>query len=110
MFHPAQTNMEALERLSQSFRLSMKKKNILPVNPWKAKKTEAWLAKMGARMQPGCRRFDPYYGKQDKNFVNFKVFCPTPKIRIRGEKGGFFMRVEIPWDLADKILTLGFLP
>jgi hypothetical protein len=66
---------------------------------------------MGARMKPGSRHYDVFRGQVDcANFVNFKVHCPQPNVRIRGERGGLFMRVEIPWDLADKILMLGYLP
>lgn len=110
-FHPAQTNKEALERLSEAFRLSMQKKKILPVNPWKAKRAEGWLRSMGAKMEPGANNYDPSFGLQDhKNFVNFKVYCQLSKRRIKGIRGSCFMRIQIPWDLADKILTLGFFP
>ena len=105
----------AIERhhivLGEIFAAKMLERRVMPKNPWAATKAEKWLAKMGARMKPGSRHFDPFGGRSDcANFVNFKVHCPKPKVRIRGERGGLFMRVEIPWDLADKILMLGYLP
>jgi hypothetical protein len=110
-FHPVQTNAEALEKIALAFRYRMSLKGILPKNPWKAKRVHEWLARMGARMKPGSFRFDPHMGCVDcANYVNFKVFCPPSKNKIRGEKSLFFMRVEIPWELADKVLTLGYLP
>jgi len=110
-YHPAQGNTELRNKISDAFRLRMEQKGVLPKNPWKAKRTEAWLAKMGARMKPGSRRFDPYSGVNDcANFLNFVVYCLPSKNKIRHERGGQFMRIEIPWDLADKILVLGHFP
>lgn len=109
-YHPAQANPELRNKISDAFRFRMEQKGVLPKNPWKCKRTEEWLAKMGARMKPGSRRFDPYKGVVDcANFLNFIVYCPTSKYKIRSERGGQFMRIEIPWDLADKILVLGSL-
>ena len=110
-YHPAQANTELKNRIFDAFRFRMEQKGVLPKNPWKAKRTEAWLAKMGARMKPGSHRFDPYKGVVDcANFLNFIVHCPPSKNKKRHEKGGQFMRIEIPWDLADKILVLGHFP
>jgi hypothetical protein len=65
---------------------------------------------MGARMKPGSRRFDPYKGLvYCETFLNFIVDCPPSKNRIEGQRGGHFMRIEIPWELADKVLVLGRL-
>jgi hypothetical protein len=115
-FHPVQHNVAALEKIAEIFEVKMRERGILPKNPWKAKRVHEWLARMGARMKPGSRRFDPHMGCADcSNFVNFKVHCDPPKPRnprarrlLRGEVA--FMRVEIPWDLADKVLALGYLP
>jgi len=110
-FHPVQHDVRALGKIAEIFQVKMREKGILPKNPWRAKRADAWLARMGARMKPGCRRFDPHMGCVDcSNFVNFKVNCPPTKARVRGIRGGHFMRVEIPWELADRILTLGYLP
>lgn len=110
-FHPVQTNVDALEKIAKIFRDKMDTLGILPKDPWRAKKAEAWLVKMGARMKPGNRHYDVFRGIVDcSNFVNFKVSCPPAKTRIRGERGTHFMRIEIPHDLADKVLTLGYLP
>jgi hypothetical protein len=110
-FHPVQHDVRALGKIAEVFEVKMREKGILPKNPWKAKRSEAWLARMGARMKPGCRRFDPHMGCVDcSNYVNFKVFCPPSKNKIRGERSTFFMRVEIPWELADRVLALGYLP
>jgi hypothetical protein len=115
-FHPVQHNVVALEKIAEIFVVKMREKGILPKNPRKAKRVHEWLSKMGARMKPGSRHYDVFRGQVDcSNFVNFKVHCDPPKPRnprsrrlVRGEVA--FMRVEIPWDLADKILTLGYLP
>ena len=113
-FHYAQHDLIVLGKLATIFRESMLRRRILPTNPWKAKKVDAWLAKMGARMRPGGRHYDTFRGQVDcANFVNFKVECIQPKCRISGGmyKLGepYFMRIEIPWELADKVLTLGFI-
>ena len=112
-FHPLQTNAEALEKIAEVFQAKMREKGILPKNPWKAKRVDAWLASMGARMKPGNRHYDSWRGQVDcSNFVNFKVHCDTPKrgswSLLRAEAA--FMRIEISHDLADKILALGYLP
>jgi hypothetical protein len=110
-FHPVQTNECALKKISKIFRECMDEKGVLPKNPWKCKRVHEWLAKMGARMKPGSHRFDPDRGTQDcARFLNFIVQCIPSKNRIRGSRGGHFMRIEIPWDLADRILVLGYLP
>jgi len=108
-FHPAQSHPESLELLKKTFREAMEKRKILPKNPWKAKRVQTWLAKMGARMDPGSDWFRP--GQPDcKNYVNFQVDCNQSKLKIKGRRGWRFMRIEIPHDLADKILALGYLP
>lgn len=110
-FHHAQSNLKVLGRIAEVFKERMEQKGLLPRNPWRAKRVHDWLATMGARMKPGSRRFDPDRGLVDcENFLNFQVSCPPAKTRIRGERGTHFMRIEIPWELADKILVLGHLP
>lgn len=122
-FHPLQGKKESMDRLSEIFRDSMEKRGILPKNPWKAKRLADWLAKMGARFHPGSHHIRAYQ-VDSANFVNFKVDCPrsqfsrkiTPwatKIvqrKINGRRESRFVCIEIPWDLADKVLTLGCLP
>ena len=116
-FHPAQHNSEALEKIAEIFRESMEKHGVLPKNPWKAKRLEAWLGKMEARFHPGSHHIRAYR-VDGANFVNFKVDCPAMarvgrlKLppRIRGRRETRWVCVEIPWDLADKVLTLGYLP
>lgn len=115
-FHPIQTNRESLDKLSAIFRASMEKRGILPKNPWKAKRLAAWLAKMGAKFHPGSHHYR--FGKVDSaNYVNFKVDCPRfegykpyKQPRINGYRGGCYVHIEIPWELADKALMLGFVP
>ena len=110
-FHPVQTNVKTIEKISSAFKKSMEDKGLLPKNPWRAKRVHEWLAKMGAKMSPASRRFDPHWGCVDcSRYVNFIVNCPPSKNRVRGMRGGHFMRLEIPWELADKILVLGYLP
>jgi len=110
-YHPVQANQEALKKMSEAFQARMLENKVLPVNPFKAKKAERWLARMGARMKPGSFRFDPYKGVcETGKYVNFLVYCKASKVRIKNMRTIWFMRVEIPHDLADKILTLGYLP
>ncbi|NBT36390.1 MAG: hypothetical protein EBT03_12795, partial [Betaproteobacteria bacterium] len=103
-------NTEALEKIAEIFETKMRERGILPKNPWKAKRTDAWLARMGARMKPGSMHESPWGRPDCANYVNFKVECPHSDMRIRGRRGWRYMRVEIPWELADKILALGYLP
>jgi hypothetical protein len=118
-FHPVQHNLKALDKISTIFRDRMVEMDILPVNPWKATRVQKWLDKMGARMKPGSRHYNVFRGQVDcSNFVNFKVKCQPRKQRVPGGLGSpryrmieaSFMRIEIPWELADKVLTLGYLP
>lgn len=116
-FHHAQHNLDALKKIGDIFQGKMLERGILPVNPWKAKRVHKWLASMGARMKPGSRHYDSYRGREDcSNFLNFKVECHRRKERVKGFPPGYkmgescFMRIEIPWELADKVLTLGYLP
>jgi hypothetical protein len=116
-FHPVQHDVRALEKIALAFSDRMLLKGILPKNPWKAKRVHEWLARMGARMRPGDRHYDCFRGQVDcSNYVNFKVECIRPKWRVPGglrrykEGEPAFMRIEIPWELADKILALGYLP
>ena len=107
--------------LSESFRASMERSKVLPVNPWKAKRLERWLAKMGAKFEPETHNYRSLYRVDTQNYVNFKVECPSPRPsgkgrrprlhpRIRGRNELRLVRIEIPWELADKILTLGYFP
>jgi len=119
--HPVQTDQKTLEKLAAIFRESMEKHGVLPKNPWKAKRLETWLGKMGARFHPGSHNIR-LYRVDAANFVNFKVDCPAVarkkdkfgrlKLppRIRGRRESRWVCVEIPWELADKVLTLGYLP
>ena len=100
-YHPAQHSQELLEKIEMAFRAAMEKRGLLPTNPWKAKRVQDWLASMGARMNPGSHRFDPHRGCVDcDNFVNFRVTCKVPKVRIRGSRLTAFMRIEIPWEIG----------
>jgi hypothetical protein len=117
-FHPVQHDVRALGKIAKIFRSKMNELDILPKDPWRAKKVEAWLARMGARMKPGSRHYDCFRGREDcSNFVNFKVTCHPRKYRVPSGSPHHryrldepaFMRVEIPWELADKVLALGYL-
>jgi hypothetical protein len=111
-YHPFQTNKEVLDKLSKVFREAMTKKGILPKNPWKAVRVRRWLEKMGGRMKPGSFHRQPVLERPDTlNFVNFEVPCERSNTRIMGYRNDHrFMRVEIPHELAEKIMLLGFLP
>jgi hypothetical protein len=109
-YHPAQSNPEAIRKIVEAFHKAMEKRKLLPKNPWRAKRTEAWLAKMGARMQPGDMGMSPWKRLENDKFFNFRIECPPSKTRIRGRRGHRFMRIEIPHELADRILVLGYLP
>lgn len=117
-FHPIQGDDKALEKLRRAFKAAMEKRGILPKNPWRAKRLEAWLARMGAKMDPGSMHIRNYERPDTKNFVNFIVYCPQPNPkkgkqlppRIKGHRESRFMRIQIPWELADKVLVLGYLP
>ena len=102
--HPVQHNAELRNKISDAFRVRMETCGVLPKNPWKCKKTEEWLAKLGARMKPNSKYFRPSQPVETANFLNFIVDCKWSKNKIRGEIGTLSMRIEIPWDLADKVL------
>lgn len=109
--HPFQTNEEVIEKLRGIFWRKMRDKKILPKNPWKASRTHKWLAKMGCRMKPGSGHYRPFERPDHSNFINFEVPCEQSNTRIKGYKNDYrFMRVEIPHELAEKIMLLGFLP
>ena len=105
-----------MNKLSRIFHDAMERRAVLPKDPWRAKRLAAWLEEMGARFHPGSfnRRI---WGSplEPSNFVNFRVMCPQivrkGRIsRIRGTRETRFVHIEIPWELADKILALGYLP
>lgn len=119
-FHPVQTDTKSLERLSSIFRESMERHKVLPVNPWKAKRLERWLAGMGARFRPESHNYRLLYRVETSDYVNFKVQCPSPKPSGRGRRPRLipkingrnevrWVRIEIPWELADRILALGYM-
>lgn len=117
-YHPIQGDQEKLKKISELFKQSMDNKKVRPVNPWKAKRLETWLGKMGARFQPETFSYRPYR-LDTQNYVNFKVECHGPRgsgrifarrRKIRGRDEARWVRIEIPWELADKILVLGYLP
>lgn len=116
-FHPVQTEPKTLEKLAEIFRESMERHGVLPKNPWKAKRLEAWLSKMGARFWPGSHHIR--WSEVDcSKYVNFKVYCPMLEPRnggrlapkINGYREERYVHIEIPWELADKVLVLGHLP
>lgn len=118
-FHPVQADPEKLSLLSEVFRAGMERRKVLPVNPWKAKKLERWLAKMGSKFEPETFNYRSLYRVDTQNYVNFRVECPRPKAipgifrrrpKIRGRDEVRWVRIEIPWELADKVLVLGHLP
>lgn len=104
-----------MNKLSRIFHDAMERRGILPKDPWRAKRLEAWLAGMGGRFHPGSfdrREWSPI---DTHNFVNFRIRCPQivrkGRIsRIRGNRATRYVHIEIPWSLADKILMMGFLP
>lgn len=109
---------EKLRQIAELFRKSMEKSRVLPVNPWKAKRLERWLSRMGAKFEPETHNYRSLIRVDTKNYVNFKVDCPPPKAspkkvfarKIKGRRELRWVRIEIPWELADKILILGYLP
>ena len=109
-FHPAQGDQNNLQKIAQIFRTSMERHEVLPVNPWKAKRLERWLARMGARFQPETHNYRSLTRVDTQNYVNFKVPCPLYYKRIKGRREARWVRIEIPWELADKVLALGHLP
>lgn len=117
-FHPIQMDPGKLRFLSDLFRSSMERHKVLPVNPWKAKRLERWLQKMGARFEPETFNYRSLNRVDTQNYVNFKVNCRGPKVvagrvfapKIMGRNEFRWVRIEIPWGLADKILTLRHLP
>jgi len=111
-YHPAQHNTELRNKISDAFRVRMEDKGVLPKNPWKCKKTEEWLARLGARMNPFSKYYRSSRPVETANFLNFIVECKPIKNKIRtqggivvGPRECVSMRIEIPWDLADKILS-----
>lgn len=115
-YHPFQADQEKLKVLSKAFEASMMKQGVLPKNPWRAKRLAAWLLKMGARFHPGSSHYRTYQ-LDSANYVNFGVNCPKfegykpyKQPRIKGYRGRCYVRIEIPWELADKIVILGYLP
>jgi len=115
-WHPLQAHEESMNKLSKIFHDAMERHGILPKDPWRAKRLGAWLKEMGSRFHPGSfSRRDWSCPIDTHNFVNFRVRCPQivrkGRIsRIRGSRETRFVHIEIPWELADKILVLGYLP
>lgn len=104
-----------MDKLSKVFHDAMERRGILPKDPWRAKRLEAWLAKMGAKFRPGDTHYRSLKPLDTRDFVNFRVRCPQivrkgTISRIRGNRATRFVHIEIPWALADKILMMGFLP
>ncbi len=98
-----------MDRLAAMFRETMLQKGLVPKNPWKAKKTKAWLEGLGCNFHP-C--YEPGYGfiRPDyAKYLNFYILCERSKVRVKGRKV-VWMRIEAPHDLAEKIITLGFFP
>lgn len=111
--HPQQYNFEVLDGVSEIFRNRMIKLMILPRNANKAKRAQKWLSQMGARMKPrphwtgsGKRPFISNWQPDTENFLHFEIKCKEGEIRYRYRS----MAIEIPWEIADKVLALGFLP
>lgn len=114
-FHPLQTHQESIDMLSEIFHARMKMKEILP-NPFellsasskKMERLEEWLASMGGK----CH--DTPYIVLKAGCGMFKVRCSPPATRdatgLRRRWGKSYVYIEIPWDVADKVLTLGYIP
>lgn len=121
-YHPLQSDQASREKIAAIFKEKMESRGILPKNPWKAKRLGDWLAKMGARFHPASNSFRPF-GLEYAKFYSFEVQCQSDKMvghgtcrvtnkspRIRGRRESRWVVIEIPWELADKILVLGCLP
>jgi hypothetical protein len=122
-YHPLQSDQASRDKLSAVFTEHMEKRGVLPKNPWKAKRLGTWLAKMGARFHPASTSFRPFDWDLDfTKFYRFEVECPSWSSGIRNARGPLKVRrikgrresrwvvIEIPWELADKILVFGCLP
>jgi hypothetical protein len=112
--HPVQTSKESLNALSRLFRLKMRDCGVLPKNPFRAKKTRAWIEKIGCRMDVihnpswDCPLIYRWGLTDWERFVSFEVECKSTK-KISGSRSNF-IRIDVPHDLADKVLLLGYLP
>ena len=104
--HPAQSNEKLKATLVEAFRKQIAKKGILPRDPWKAKKVSEWIESLGGRMTPCRKEGEGCRVRETDKFVNFWVPC----IPIAGGKIQAAMWIEIPWEVADKILVLNYFP
>lgn len=98
MTHVSQKHWHVREKLAKLFREGLLKHRVLPRNPWGDKKVKEWCQKLGCRASPWVV---PNWNPSEKGFVVVKVKC---------RNSDYFLRVEVPHELADRILILEMLP
>lgn len=96
------------------FRESMERHGVLPKNPNTNKKFKMWLENMGCQLGHVVESRRGSYTLDTENHVGIWITCdPIGRKNKRGfahpiKKYKF--RVEIPYELVDKMLALGFIP
>lgn len=103
------------EKISEIFRSSMESKEILPKNPFvssnKMKGLAEWVASMGGK----CHKSLLALGDARTRRLERLPGCTLIKVRCQQFRKGrkwvqMYVYIEIPWELAEKALILGFVP
>lgn len=112
--HPAQYDYSLNQKVTTMFRESMERHGVLPKNPKTNKKFKEWLDGMGCHLCTIAESRRSLSMPVTDGHVSIWVVCdPIARKNKRGMNfhyKKYKFRVEIPYDLADKMLALGFIP
>lgn len=111
-------NRDMTQRLAVMFHDSLEKNGVLPKDPKRNKKFRSWVENMGCHVGHVSTREN--YSFTTEGHVGFWISCPPiskalPGRIFRTSKAykvtkAYKVRIEVPYELADRILTLGFMP
>lgn len=115
MRHPAQKNYELNRKLATIMRESMERNKVLPKDPRRNKKFRDWLEKNGCKVGPISKRSILVF--ELAGFVGIWIECnpmncsrKPPRKQWKKKEVIYKVHIDIPNELADNMLALGFGP
>jgi hypothetical protein len=107
--HPAECNYSLNQKLSSMLKESMEKNKVLPKDPRRNKKFKDWVEKNGFKLGLILKR--TFHVFRIEGHVGVWIECIPPKTpQWQRRKPTYKVHIDIPYDLADRMLALGFGP
>lgn len=107
--HPAECNYSLNQKLTSMLRESMERNKVLPKDPKRNKKFRDWVEKNGCKVGPILHQVRHVFRLE--GHVGVWIDCvPAKKPLWQRKKPAFKVHIDIPYEIADRMLTLGFGP